>query len=62
VASRSARIIGSIRIASDLERVGDLGKNIAKRVIAVHTRLIPCKLVAVSIIWGSGADTAEGSA
>jgi phosphate transport system protein len=29
-------IIGSIRIASDLERVGDLAKNIAKRVIAVR--------------------------
>ncbi|MCM2504591.1 phosphate signaling complex protein PhoU [Aureimonas altamirensis] len=29
-------IVGSIRIASDLERIGDLGKNIAKRVIAVH--------------------------
>lgn len=28
-------IIGSIRIAADLERVGDLGKNIAKRVVAV---------------------------
>ncbi|KAA1185828.1 phosphate signaling complex protein PhoU [Rhizobium sp. P40RR-XXII] len=29
-------IMGSIRIASDLERVGDLGKNTAKRVIAVQ--------------------------
>ena len=29
-------IVGSIRIASDLERIGDLGKNIAKRVMAVH--------------------------
>ncbi|PWV99941.1 PhoU-like phosphate uptake regulator [Hoeflea marina] len=38
-------IIGSIRIASDLERVGDLGKNIAKRVIAVHTMAQPKKLV-----------------
>src|SRR5690606_38833161 len=28
-------IIGAIRISSDLERVGDLGKNIAKRVVAV---------------------------
>jgi len=28
-------IIGAIRISSDLERVGDLGKNIAKRVNAV---------------------------
>ncbi|WP_274630134.1 phosphate signaling complex protein PhoU [Arvimicrobium flavum] len=28
-------IIGAIRIASDLERVGDLGKSVAKRVVAV---------------------------
>lgn len=28
-------IIGAIRISADLERVGDLGKNIAKRVLAV---------------------------
>ena len=28
-------IIGAIRISADLERVGDLGKNIAKRVVAV---------------------------
>lgn len=45
VASDLREIIGSIRIASDLERVGDLGKNIAKRVIAVHTMAQPKKLV-----------------
>ncbi|MBX8828243.1 PhoU domain-containing protein, partial [Ochrobactrum sp. SFR4] len=28
-------IIGAIRISADLERVGDMGKNIAKRVSAV---------------------------
>ena len=28
-------IIGAIRISADLELVGDLGKNIAKRVVAV---------------------------
>ena len=37
-------IIGSIRIAADLERVGDLGKNIAKRVIAVQGSGVPRKL------------------
>ncbi len=37
VASDLREIIGSIRIASDLERVGDLGKSTAKRVIAVNT-------------------------
>ncbi|MBY3198729.1 phosphate signaling complex protein PhoU [Rhizobium laguerreae] len=37
-------IMGSIRIASDLERVGDLGKNTAKRVIAVQSTGVPRKL------------------
>jgi phosphate transport system protein len=35
VAADLREIIGAIRIASDLERVGDLGKSIAKRVVAV---------------------------
>ncbi|GAK70333.1 phosphate signaling complex protein PhoU [Agrobacterium rubi] len=37
-------IIGSLRIAADLERVGDLGKNTAKRVIAVAGTGVPRKL------------------
>lgn len=37
-------IIGSLRIAADLERVGDLGKNTAKRVIAVSGTGVPRKL------------------
>jgi len=37
-------IMGSIRIAADLERVGDLGKNNAKRVIAVSTASLPRQL------------------
>jgi phosphate transport system protein len=41
VASDLREIIGSIRIASDLERVGDLGKSNAKRVIAVQSTGIP---------------------
>lgn len=45
MASDLREIIGSIRIASDLERVGDLGKNIAKRVISIHTMPQPKKLV-----------------
>ncbi len=32
--------IAAIRIASDLERVGDLGKNIAKRAVAIQTRIV----------------------
>ena len=41
VASDLREIIGSIRIAADLERVGDLGKSNAKRVIAVQSTGIP---------------------
>ena len=37
-------IMGAIRIAAELERVGDLGKNTAKRVIAVAGSGIPRKL------------------
>lgn len=35
VADDLRRIVGTMRIVSDLERVGDLAKNIAKRVIAI---------------------------
>ena len=38
-------IVGSIRIAADLERVGDLGKNIAKRVAAVQEFTQPRQLM-----------------
>ncbi|MDO6966289.1 phosphate signaling complex protein PhoU [Rhizobium alvei] len=41
VASDLREVIGSIRIASDLERVGDLGKSNAKRVIAVQNTGVP---------------------
>ncbi|EHS49261.1 MULTISPECIES: phosphate signaling complex protein PhoU [unclassified Rhizobium] len=37
-------IIGALRIASDLERVGDLGKSNCKRVMAVQSSGIPRKL------------------
>jgi len=37
-------IIGAIRISGDLERVGDLGKNIAKRVVAVNEARQPVQL------------------
>lgn len=44
VANDLREIMGSIRIAADLERVGDLGKNTAKRVIAVQGQGVPRKL------------------
>jgi len=37
-------IVGAIRISADLERVGDLGKNIAKRVLAVSETSQPVRL------------------
>jgi phosphate transport system protein len=37
-------IVGAIRISSDLERVGDLGKNIAKRVVAIAEAGQPVQL------------------
>jgi len=37
-------IVGAIRISADLERVGDLGKNVAKRVVAVTDGRQPTSL------------------
>ncbi|MBL0848638.1 MAG: phosphate signaling complex protein PhoU [Candidatus Liberibacter ctenarytainae] len=37
-------IVGSIRIAADLERIGDLAKNTAKRVFALQMLGVPRKL------------------
>jgi phosphate transport system protein len=44
VAADLREIIGSIRISSELERVGDLGKNIAKRVPPVVGAGLPVQL------------------
>ena len=41
LASDLREVIGAIRIAADLERVGDLGKNVAKRAIAVRHGMDP---------------------
>jgi phosphate transport system protein len=38
-------IVSSIRLASDLERIGDLAKNIAKRVVAMNGQFAPQKIV-----------------
>jgi phosphate transport system protein len=45
MASDLRDIIASIRIAADLERIGDMAKNIAKRVIAVEGLAQPKKLL-----------------
>jgi phosphate transport system protein len=38
-------LVGALRIANDIERVGDLAKNIAKRVIALNGEFPPPKLI-----------------
>ena len=38
--------VSAIRISGDLERIGDLAKNIAKRVLAISGRFQPQKIVA----------------
>ena len=39
------QIIAAVKITSDLERIGDLGKNIAKRTLSVHLEKQPTQLV-----------------
>ncbi|MBX3570041.1 MAG: phosphate signaling complex protein PhoU [Rhizobiaceae bacterium] len=41
LASDLREVIGAIRIAADLERVGDLGKNVAKRAITIRHGMDP---------------------
>jgi phosphate transport system protein len=48
-------IIGAIRISADLERIGDLGKNVAKRVAAVSSLAMPPSLL-------RGVDSLTGQA
>jgi phosphate transport system protein len=38
-------IVGALRLAGDLERIGDLAKNIANRVIALNGEVPPAKLI-----------------
>ena len=38
-------IVGAMRVATDLERIGDLAKNIAKRVNALDSDFHPLKLI-----------------
>jgi phosphate transport system protein len=45
VASDLREIVAAIRIANDLERIGDLAKNVGKRVIAIEGEYHPQKLV-----------------
>ena len=56
-------MIGAIRISADLERVGDLGKNIAKRVVAVSEARASVQPVPRPAGAGrTGADPAQGRA
>ncbi|QRG07940.1 phosphate signaling complex protein PhoU [Xanthobacter dioxanivorans] len=45
VANDLREIVSAIRIANDLERIGDLAKNVGKRVIAIEGEYHPQKLV-----------------
>src|SRR6202140_466799 len=38
-------IVGALRVSNDLERVGDLAKNIAKRVVALDGEFRPHKVI-----------------
>jgi phosphate transport system protein len=38
-------IVGALRVANDLERIGDLAKNIGKRVLALDSEFRPPKLI-----------------
>jgi phosphate transport system protein len=38
-------IVGALRVSNDLERIGDLAKNIAKRVMALDGEMHPVKLI-----------------
>jgi phosphate transport system protein len=38
-------IVGALRVANDLERIGDLAKNIGKRVLALDNEFHPPKLI-----------------
>jgi phosphate transport system protein len=49
-------IIGTIRIAGDLERVGDLAKNIAKRAVKLHSEMhIPRATIGLKSMHESAA-------
>jgi phosphate transport system protein len=45
VASDLRDVVGALRLSNDLERIGDLAKNIAKRVIALNGEFPPPKLI-----------------
>jgi phosphate transport system protein len=38
-------VVGALRVATDLERIGDLAKNIGKRVLALNSEFHPPKLI-----------------
>jgi phosphate transport system protein len=46
MASDLREVISAIRISGDIERIGDLAKNIAKRVLAISGQFQPQKIVA----------------
>ncbi len=45
VARDLREIVGALKISGDLERIGDLAKNIAKRVLVIHGEATPPRLM-----------------
>jgi phosphate transport system protein len=57
VASDLRQIVNAIRIAADLERIGDLSKNIAKRAIAIAAEARPAQVMTGFMHIGEAALT-----
>ena len=56
-------IIATVRISGDLERIGDLAKNIAKRSMKVHSEIhIPRATIGLRSMHEIGGDSFEGRA
>ncbi len=56
-------IIATVRISGDLERIGDLAKNIAKRSIKVHSEIhTPRATIGLRSMHEIGGDSFEGRA
>ena len=56
-------IVGALRVSNDLERIGDLAKNIGKRVLALDGEFHPPKLIrGVEHMGCAGSRPAQGGA
>ena len=51
VAGDLRQIIGILRIANEIERIGDLAKNIGKRIVAMNGKYMPRRSMRGSTTW-----------